>query len=84
MLKTIYKVLSYTTPSHISLLLLAYVVLLLAAIALSVTHSTALFAAFTSLSVMLWLPIARDLVPVCWSVAIKGRWPNGKSIKTAL
>ncbi len=81
---TIEKVLSYTTPRNVRLLLLAYVVMFLAAIALFATHSTVLFSGLMALSIMMWFPITRDLVPVCWSVVVKGRWPDGVNIKTPL
>lgn len=84
MIRALEKVLSYTTPRNIRSFLLAHVAMFLAAVVVFTTHSTMLFAGLLSLGFMLWFPIVRDLVPVCWSVAVKGRWPDGVDIKTPL
>lgn len=84
MWKSFEKLLSYTTPHSIRLLLVAYVALFLATIAIVFTGSTELFAGLVALSIMLWWPITRDLTPVCWGVVVNGRWPDGTTIRKAL
>lgn len=80
----IQKALGYTTYRNIGLWVFAYAVVFLAGAALMFMESITLFAFLLSLAVMCWWPIARDLTPVCYSVIVKGRWPDGVNINTPL
>jgi hypothetical protein len=83
-LATVEKVMDYTTPRNIRRFFLAYGALALGAVGGFLLQSTVLFIGFAALSIMLWWPIARDLVPVCFSVVVKGRWPDGSNISNPL
>ena len=83
-LATADKVIGFTTPRNIRLFYLAYGALALGAVVGYMLQSTVLFIGLLALSIMLWWPIARDLAPVCISVVVKGRWPDGSSVSNPL
>jgi len=69
----------YTTPRAAYLYLLGTLVGVVTLVVFAVLGSMIVLSLGLSGAVLLWWPLIRDLVPVTWSVLIKGRWPPASS-----
>lgn len=70
------RLFEYTTPRAIMLYLLGNIVGVVTLLAGAGSGSIIVLSLGLSGALLMWWPLLRDLVPVAWSVSIKGRWPN--------
>ena len=78
-MSTIRRLFKYTTPRAAYLYLLGVMVGVATLMVFVVLGSMIVLSWGLSGAVLLWWPLIRDLVPVAWSVLIKGRWPPASS-----
>lgn len=77
-MQTIFRLFSYAKPRSLILWAVAMMLAVIALIILAASDSPLLYSLFASVSLMLWLPLLFDLIPVIWHVMLHGAWPNDR------
>lgn len=77
-MQTIFRLFSYAKPRSLILWAVAMMLAVISLIILAASDSPLLYSLFASVSLLLWLPLLFDLLPVIWHVMAHGTWPSNR------
>lgn len=76
-MKTLARMLTYTSVRAIACFICSHLAMALATVAILGADAIEIGSFLMALALMLWWPIVADLGPVCLSVLLKRKWPDG-------